>query len=116
MSNRKQSLFPRFWSGYLRPHLWGILLALVLMIVEGSALGGLSYLLKPLFDVVFSPGGEVALYGVGFGILGLFTTRAFTVVASRTLIWVRDHLGFGTSIPYSPRMPVKSSRPSSATR
>ncbi len=87
MSNRKQSLFPRFWSGYLRPHLWGILLALVLMIVEGSALGGLSYLLKPLFDVVFSPGGEVALYGVGFGILGLFTTRAFTVVASRTLIW-----------------------------
>ncbi len=57
------------------------------MIIEGSALGGLSYLLKPLFDVVFTPGGEAALYGVGFAIFGLFAARAFTVVVSRTLIW-----------------------------
>ena len=81
------SLFRRFWSGYVHQHIWGILLCLLLMIIEGSALGGLSYLLKPLFDVVFTPGGEAALYGVGLAIFGLFAGRAFTVVVSRTLIW-----------------------------
>ncbi|GLS87896.1 ABC transporter permease [Cypionkella aquatica] len=81
------SLFRRFWANYIHRHSWGILLCLLLMIVEGSALGGLSYLLKPLFDVVFTPGGETALYGVGFAIFGLFAARAFTVVVSRTLIW-----------------------------
>ncbi|MGV8952208.1 MAG: ABC transporter ATP-binding protein [Cypionkella sp.] len=60
--------------------------ALLLMMLEGSALGGLSYLLKPLFDVVFTPGGETAIYAVGFGILGLFVMRAVSGVASRTLI------------------------------
>ncbi len=79
-------LFGRFWRGYLRPHLGLMFVALVLMMLEGSALGGLSYLLKPLFDVVFTPGGEAAIYGVGFGILGLFVMRAASGVASRTLI------------------------------
>ncbi|MDO8984725.1 ABC transporter ATP-binding protein [Cypionkella sp.] len=86
-SQHGPSLLRRFWSSYIRQHTWGILLCLLLMIIEGSALGGLSYLLKPLFDVVFTPGGEAALYGVGFAIFGLFATRAFTVVVSRTLIW-----------------------------
>ncbi|WP_426031747.1 ABC transporter ATP-binding protein [Cypionkella sp. TWP1-2-1b2] len=81
------SLLRRFWAGYIHQHTWGILACLLLMIIEGSALGGLSYLLKPLFDVVFTPGGEAALYGVGFAIFGLFAARAFTVVVSRTLIW-----------------------------
>jgi ATP-binding cassette, subfamily B, bacterial MsbA len=82
----KPRLFGRFWQSYLRPH-WGLMLvALGLMMLEGSALGGLSYLLKPLFDVVFTPGGETAIYGVGFGILGLFVLRAISGVASRTLI------------------------------
>ncbi|MDB5665236.1 MAG: transporter related [Cypionkella sp.] len=81
------NLFRRFWRGYIHKHTLGILACLLLMIVEGSALGALSYLLKPLFDVVFTPGGEAALYGVGFAIFGLFAARAFTVVISRTLIW-----------------------------
>ena len=45
-----KSLFGRFWRGYLRQHLGLMLVALFLMMLEGSALGGLSYLLKPLFD------------------------------------------------------------------
>ena len=87
MPSANPSLLRRFWSSYIHQHIWGILLCLLLMIVEGSALGALSYLLKPLFDVVFTPGGEAALYGVGFAIFGLFATRAFTAVISRTLIW-----------------------------
>lgn len=86
MPQASPSLFRRFWSGYLRPHLGGMLLALLLMTIEGSALGGLSYLLKPLFDTVFTAGGQTAMYTVGLAILGLFAVRALTVVLSRTLI------------------------------
>jgi ATP-binding cassette subfamily B protein/subfamily B ATP-binding cassette protein MsbA len=56
------------------------------MVIEGSALGGLSYLMKPLFDVVFAPDGAPALWTVGLGILALFAVRAACVVSSRTLV------------------------------
>ena len=82
----RSSLFRRFWAGYLRPQTPMIVLGFVLMVIEGSALGGLSYLLKPLFDVVFTPGGASALLGVGLAILALFVVRAACVVSSRTLI------------------------------
>lgn len=88
LSHPSPSLFRRFWSGYLRRYTGAILLGFGLMIIEGSALGALSYLLKPLFDVVFTPGGLTAIYGVGLAIFGLFTIRALSVVASRTLIAV----------------------------
>ncbi len=87
VTQTRSSLFRRFWSGYLHGHLGAILAILVLMILEGGALGALSWLLKPLFDTVFAPGGGGrALYGVGLAILGLFLLRALTSVAARTLI------------------------------
>ena len=61
-------------------------LAFVIMMIEGSTLGLLSWLLKPLFDTVFAPGGEGSLIVVGLAILGLFVIRAVTSVASRTLL------------------------------
>ena len=88
MTQPRSSLLRRFWSGYLHVHTPWILVSLVLMIIEGSALGALSYLLKPLFDTVFTANGASALYLVGFAILGLFVLRAFTTVTSRTLIAV----------------------------
>ena len=88
MTQPRSSLFRRFWSGYMHPHTPWIVVSLVLMIIEGSALGALSYLLKPLFDTVFTPNGASALYLVGFAILGLFLLRAVTTVTSRTLIAV----------------------------
>ncbi len=81
----RPSLFRRFWAGYLRPQTPRIVLGFALMVIEGSALGGLSYLLKPLFDVVFTPNGADALFGVGFAILALFVVRGSCVVAARTL-------------------------------
>ena len=83
---RPKSLFRRFWTGYLRGQTPMLCLAFGLMVIEGAALGGLSYLLKPLFDVVFTPGGQTALFTVGLGILALFVVRGICVVASRTLI------------------------------
>ncbi|RUS59478.1 ATP-binding cassette domain-containing protein [Pseudorhodobacter sp. E13] len=58
------------------------------MMIEGGTLGALSYMLKPLFDKVFSDGGEAALIWVGFGILGLFVLRAITSITSKTLLTI----------------------------
>lgn len=63
-------------------------LAFCVMVIDGSTLGALSYLLKPLFDKVFVPGGEGALIWVGLGILGLFATRACTSVLSKILLTI----------------------------
>jgi ATP-binding cassette, subfamily B, bacterial MsbA len=81
-----RTLFLRFWHGYLRPHLGLLAVAFVLMAVEGSTLGLLSYMIKPLFDQVFAPGGGDALIWVGLAILGLFVLRAVTSVLNRWLL------------------------------
>ena len=81
-----RELFRRFWRSYLRPHLPLMLLAFGLMAVEGSTLGLLSYMIKPLFDQVFAPGGSDMLIWVGAAILGLFIVRAVTSVAGRWLL------------------------------
>ncbi|MDT8856193.1 ABC transporter ATP-binding protein [Paracoccaceae bacterium Fryx2] len=63
-----------------------VALATLFMFIEGSTLGALSYLIKPLFDKVFAPGGSDLLIWVGVGILGLFIVRAVTSVVSKALL------------------------------
>ena len=62
-------LFGRFWRSYLRPYLPVMLIAFLVMMIEGSTLGLLSYMLEPLFDRVFAKGGSHALAWVGGAIL-----------------------------------------------
>jgi ATP-binding cassette subfamily B protein/subfamily B ATP-binding cassette protein MsbA len=81
-----RQLFGRFWQGYLRQHVRLMLVAFLLMAVEGSTLGLLSYMIEPLFDQVFAPGGGDALLWVGGAILGLFVLRAVTSVLGRWLL------------------------------
>jgi ATP-binding cassette subfamily B protein/subfamily B ATP-binding cassette protein MsbA len=81
-----RELFGRFWRGYLRPHLPLMVLAFLVMMVEGATLGLLSWMLEPLFDKVFAPGGSGALIWVGGAILGLFLLRACTSVIGRWLL------------------------------
>ncbi|MFT7060007.1 MAG: ATP-binding cassette subfamily B protein/subfamily B ATP-binding cassette protein MsbA [Pseudorhodobacter sp.] len=83
---RSKHLFSRLWTGYLRQHKAMMLLAFVIMMIEGSTLGTLSYLLKPLFDSVFTPGGEDKLIWVGAAILFLFMLRAVTSIAAKVLM------------------------------
>ena len=79
-------LFARLWRGYLRPHRLRMAAAFGLMVIEGSTLGALSWLLEPLFDRVFAPGGSAELPLVGATIFALFLTRAITSVLSKTLL------------------------------
>ena len=81
-----RTLFARFWRGYLRPHLGLMALAFGMMVIEGSTLGLLSYMIEPLFDRVFTPGGSAALPLVGGAILALFLVRAVTSVLGRWLL------------------------------
>ena len=85
-THTSRSLFARFWRGYLRPHLGLMVLAFVMMVIEGSTLGLLSYMIEPLFDQVFAPGGGGALIWVGGAILGLFVLRAATSLVGRWLL------------------------------
>lgn len=79
-------LFSRLWSGYLHQHWPLVLLAALLMIIEGSTLGALSYMLEPMFDQVFVAGRADWVFWVGFGIFGLFLVRAVAGVAQRIIM------------------------------
>ena len=78
-------LFGRFWRGYLRPHIALLVLAFIVLLIEGSTLGLLSYMLEPLFDQVFQPGGSGELIWVGAAILALFLVRAVTSIIGRRI-------------------------------
>lgn len=79
-------LFSRLWAGYLRPHVWLMAVAFLVMAIEGSTLGLLSWMIEPLFDRVFAPGGGDSILWVGLAILSLFLVRAVTTVVSRSLM------------------------------
>lgn len=79
-------LFGRLWHGYLKRHTGTMGLAFLLNVIEGSTLGALSWLIQPLFDRVFAPGGNNLLPWVGLAILGLFVLRAITSVASKAIL------------------------------
>lgn len=81
-------LLRRMWHDYLRPHVWLMLLALVLMAIDGSTLGLMSWQVKPLFDTIFASGESSALLGAGLIVVGLFTLRAITSLASRAVLTV----------------------------
>ncbi|WP_371155550.1 ABC transporter ATP-binding protein [Jannaschia sp. 2305UL9-9] len=78
--------FARLWTGYLRRHAWWILAAVLLMAVEGSTVGALSYMLEPMFDVVFVAGRADLIVWVGLAIFGLFVLRGVAGVAQRIIM------------------------------
>ncbi len=80
------SLFRRLWADYLRPHRWLMALAFLLMTLEGSTLALISWMLKPLFDLVFVGKEPGAIWWVGGSIFGIFLLRAVTLVASKSLL------------------------------
>ncbi|MDF3604825.1 ABC transporter transmembrane domain-containing protein [Paracoccus sp. DMF-8] len=79
-------LFGRMWRDYLRPYWPRILLAFIFLVVEGSTLGLLSWMLKPLFDRVFVGGDTDAIWWVGGVIFSLFIIRAVTYIVNRSLM------------------------------
>ncbi|MBT8412625.1 MAG: ABC transporter ATP-binding protein/permease [Octadecabacter sp.] len=86
MAKTESSLIGWLWRGYLRKHIPLLSIAIFLMMIEGSTLGLLSYMMKPMFDDVFIGGQAGALWVVGVVILGIFLIRAVTSVAQRVIL------------------------------
>lgn len=74
------------WTRYLRPHWRLILLAFVLMAIEGSMMGALSYMMKPMFDSVFLAGDRGAIGWVALAIGVIFVARASSAFFHRVIM------------------------------
>lgn len=74
------------WKGYLR-HYWPMLLvAFLLMTVEGGMLGLMSYMIEPMFDRIFLAGERGSIPLVAGGIFLIFTARALSGFGQRVLM------------------------------
>ncbi len=80
------SLFKWLWRGYLRKHSLLIVAALVFMVINGSMLGALAYMMQPMFDQVFVGGDSRLLYVVGGLVIVIFVVRAVSGVAQKILL------------------------------
>ncbi len=92
-----RQLAGRLWRDYLRAHWPRMALAGLLMVIEGSTLAVLSWMLQPLFDRVFVGGDASAMWWVGGAIFSLFLIRALTSIANRWLMTTVS-LGVATRI------------------
>ena len=80
------SLFAWVWRGYLNRHKGLLFIAFIFMVIEGSMLGALAYLMQPMFDRVFVAGEHQLLYVVGGVVIGIFCMRAFSGILQKILL------------------------------
>jgi len=85
-SPQGRGLLAWLWRGYLRHHAGALILAVIFMALEGSMLGALSWMMKPMFDEVFVAGNTGALGWVGGAILAIFVIRGAASVAQKLLL------------------------------
>ena len=74
----QRQLFKWIWSDYLKDYKGMIIIAIILMIIEGSTFGLLSYFIEPMFDQVFAKGDHTAIKWVSLSVAGIFILRAFS--------------------------------------
>jgi subfamily B ATP-binding cassette protein MsbA len=79
------TLLGRAWHGYLKRHFGLLLLAAILMAVDGGALGLISYYIKPMIDDVFVAGDKTAIYPVAGAMFLIFFARAVGAFGQRSL-------------------------------
>lgn len=80
------------WRNFLRKYVGLLLIALVFMAIEGSMLGALSYMMKPMFDNVFAAGSSSALWTVGLTILAIFVIRGVSgMIQKVTLTYIAQN-------------------------
>lgn len=74
------------WKGYLHKHTGMMAVAVFFMLLEGSMLGALSYMMQPIFDNVFVQGQGDMLVWVGIAVVGIFVVRALSSIAQKLLL------------------------------
>ena len=86
VSDHTKGLLRWLWTGYLRRHAGLLVLAVLFMALEGSMLGALSWMMKPMFDDVFIQGNTGALGWVAGAFLAIFLGRAVASIAQKVLL------------------------------
>ncbi|KEJ98260.1 ABC transporter ATP-binding protein [Pseudosulfitobacter pseudonitzschiae] len=74
------------WQNYLKRHVPTLIVAVMFMIIEGSMLGALSWMMQPMFDTVFVQGNGDMLIWVGVLLVGIFVVRAVSSVVQKVLL------------------------------
>ncbi|NNE88888.1 MAG: ABC transporter ATP-binding protein [Silicimonas sp.] len=74
------------WRFYLSPQKGRVFAAFALMAIEGSMLGAVSYLVRPMFDNVFLAGDTGALYFVAGTVALIFVIRGGAAFGHRILM------------------------------
>ncbi|MCV2882614.1 ABC transporter ATP-binding protein [Actibacterium sp. XHP0104] len=74
------------WRGYMRHHLPITFAALLLMALEGSMMGALSYMVGPMFDELFEAKNRAALPWIGGAFFGIFAIRAFAAFGHKVIM------------------------------
>ncbi len=74
------------WRDYFRRWRWVLAAAVLLMAVEGGALGLISYMVRPMFDRIFIGGDMAAVWWIGGLILAIFAARALAGFGQRVLM------------------------------
>ncbi|TNJ48563.1 ABC transporter ATP-binding protein [Phaeobacter sp. B1627] len=74
------------WRGYLRHHIGLLSIALVFMLMEGASVGALSYMMQPMFDLVFVDGSSTALVWVSLAFFGIFLLRGISSVTQKVIL------------------------------
>jgi subfamily B ATP-binding cassette protein MsbA len=87
-SEKSRTLLAWLWRSYLSKHIGLLVLAVIFMAAEGSMLGALSYMMRPMFDDVFVAGNAGALWWVGLAILGVFLVRGGASIAQKACLAV----------------------------
>ncbi|MBV1867781.1 MAG: ABC transporter ATP-binding protein, partial [Marinosulfonomonas sp.] len=81
-----KTLIRWYWRGYVRHVVSLILIAMFFMMLEGGALGALSYIIRPMFDTIFVAGDRDAVFWVGIGVFGIFVMRGIAGFTQRVLM------------------------------
>lgn len=71
------------WRGYLHKHTRLLSVAMLFMLVEGSMVGAVSYMMQPMFDDVFVAGDSEALTWVSLTFLLIFSVRGLSGVIQK---------------------------------
>jgi ATP-binding cassette subfamily B protein len=74
------------WRDFLRRHLGWLALALLFMVIEGSMVGGISYMMQPMFDQVFVAGNSGSLMWVSLAFFVIFSARGLAGVGQKVLL------------------------------
>lgn len=81
-----RELLAWLWKDYLRQHMGILLVAFLFMLIEGSMVGALSYMMEPMFDEVFVQGNTGALGWVSFAFFVIFAVRGGAGVVQKVLL------------------------------